>query len=220
MKASEKPAKRQPKSGSTWGHGKEPSSKTKTKKERDHRQLIATLAKVNITIEAVVRAPQITAILDDAEVDLETLLKAMRFSSDPNIEAFLQVYDEASDTDRRILPMEAFALMADVNITQLLGAMIIALRDQSASVVKIIATAAHPSVIRASIKNALKPGGVKDRNAIHTAMRLLPVSKGATIIMPHVGQLPGGGVVEIEGDDVNVDELFPNLETTQKMLTE
>ena len=219
MKAKATPANKQPKTGSAWGLENARSLK-QAKADRLLIQRNATLAKLDLDPADIDRAPQITALLADANVDTDTMIQAMRFSTDPHVVEFLKTYDEASITDRAVLPLEAFAILAEVNITQLLGAMIMALRNQSANLVKMIVTAAHPEVIRASIENALRPGGVKDRNAIHTAMRLLPVSKGATIIMTPPGQLTQGAEAEIEGRDIDTNALFPNLEDTQKLLSE
>lgn len=193
--------------------------KPKTKAERDDDQLAITLAKLEIDAEALASAPGLTEILKDANGGIPSVIAAMRFSQDSGIREFLKTYDEASVSDRKLLPLEAFALLADVDIPQLLGQIIIALRNQSANIVKIIATTAHPSVTRASIKNAMKPGGYRDRNALHTAMRFLPVSKGATILIPQIGALPGGGAIELEPGEVDTNDLFPDLAETQKMLT-
>lgn len=222
MKVSEKPVSKLPKTGSASGLGNVPLSKKKglSKSEVLLKRRNIALAKVDLDPLEIDRAPQISKIFADADVDTETIIQAMRFSNDSNICAFMKSYDESSPTDRKVLPLEAFAIMADVNIAQLLGAIVLAMRDQSANIVKIIATSAHPSVIRASVRNALRPGGVKDRNAIHTAMRLLPVSKGATILIPNLGQIQQGAEMEIDGDDVDTEALFPNLEQTQKMLGE
>ena len=222
MSNSATPEKKQPKTGSTSAksvHGSVPFSKPRmSKDEKTLKQRNITLAKLNLDPADIDRAPQISAILAESDVSVDTAIQAMRFSNDPNITEFMKAYDEASITDRLLLPLEAFAVMAGVNIKALLGALVVELRDRSANIVKAILTDAHPDVTRASVRNALKPGGVKDRNAIHTAMRLLPVSKGATILIPNLGQLPQGAEMEIDGDDVDTEALFPNLETTQKML--
>ena len=152
-------------------------------------------------------------------MSVDTAIQAMRFSGDLNVIEFMKSYDEASPTDRDILPLEAFAIMAGVNLKALLGAIVVELRDRSANIVKTILTAAHPEVTRASIRNAMKPGGVRDRQQVHTAMRLLPVAKGSTVMVS------AGGVTQVtegsvDGDDVDTDALFPNLEETQRMLGE
>ena len=146
------------------------------------------------------------------------MIAAMRFSDNPHIQEFLEVYDEWKQLHDYV-PLEAFALAADVDFSQLLGAAIFALQNQFANIVKVIAITSHPATVRARIKNALKPGGVKDRNALDTALRFLPQPKGTTTII-----MPGGGtVVQDSGmnpDDVDTQDLFPDLAQTQKMLTE
>jgi hypothetical protein len=220
VKVLEKPVKKLPKTGSTLESDlANANSSKKTKSEKLLKQRNATLVKLDLDPDEIDRAPQISSILKEANVSVDTAIQAMRFSGDSNVIEFMKSYDEASPTDRNILPLEAFAIMAEVNIKALLGAMVVELRDRSANIVKTILTAAHPQVTRASIRNAMKPGGVRDRQQVHTAMRLLPVSKGATVMVS------AGGVTQVtesgvDGDDVDIEALFPNLEETQKMLGE
>ena len=212
--------KKLPKTGSTLESDlASANSSKKTKSDKLLKQRNATLVKLDLDPAEIDRAPQISAILKEANVSVDTAIQAMRFSGDLNVIEFMKSYDEASPTDRDILPLEAFAIMADVNIKALLGAMVVELRDRSANIVKTILTAAHPEVTRASIRNAMKPGGVRDRQQVHTAMRLLPVAKGSTVMVS------AGGVTQVtegsvDGDDVDTDALFPNLEETQRMLGE
>ncbi len=219
MKTSETPEKRPRKTGSRSGLANVPSSKKKTegKTEKLARQLKTTLAKLDIDPVVLAQAPRITPILENAQGGIPSVINAMRFSSDASIQAFLKTYDEASITDKKILPFEAFALMADVEIPQLLGATILAVANQSASIVKIMLPTHHPDVVAAGIKQALKPGGYRDRNSINTAMKLLPVKAGTTIMIGDQGRLSVESEV-VDPNDVDTEDLFPNLEETQKML--
>lgn len=176
------------------------------------------LAKWNVDPDDVALCPPITSILSNAAGGIETVIAAMRFSDDIQIEKLLTVYDDALPEERRLLPLEAFCVKAEVDVPALLGAAILALGIQSANTVKIIAATSHPQVMQASVRNALKPGGYRDRQQIHTAMRFLPQPKGATTIVT----LPGGQVqVEsLDPENIDTDDLFPNLSDTQKLLTE
>ena len=168
-----------------------------------------------------------TETLERAEGGIPAVIGALRFSGDVSVQAFLRVYDEATEPDRRILPLEAFAMLAEVDIPQLLGDAIFALQRQSANIVKIIAVTNHPRTMDARVKAALKPGGYRDRNAMDTALHFLPTPKGTTVLIPHLVNIDATTVdgsdpslVKLNPEDVDTEDLFPNLEDTQKLLTE
>lgn len=181
----------------------------------------AALAKLEVDVDALRQSPDFTSILEEAQNGLDGVLSAMRFSSDAAIMAFLKEYDGASARDREIVPWEAFAILAGIDVTQFLGEIMLACRSRSVNVVKIISTTHHPEIVKASIESALQPGGVRDRNALHTALKFLPAAKGATIIalpssLGALGELEDGG----DMGDADPDFLFPNLSDTQKLLSD
>ena len=194
------------------------SNRKRKPSERLEKFQATALAKLGIDRDRLNQAAPISEILENAEGGIPSVIAAMRFSDDPSVQEFLKVYDESTESDRRLIPLEAFCLLADVDSSQLLGAAIVALMQQNANIVKIIAVTSHPATMRARVRNALKPGGYKDRNAIDTALRFLPQPKGSTTLI----QVPGGAIVQesMNPDDVDTDDLFPNLSETQKLLTD
>lgn len=183
------------------------------------------VAKLGIDPIALAQAPPLTETLERAEGGIPAVIAALRFSGDASVQMFLRAYDEATDVDRKILPLEGFAMLAEVDIPQLLGDAIFALQRQSANIVKIIAVTNHPGTVQARVKAALKPGGYRDRNALDTALRFLPVSKGATVLISPLVPIDTNTVdnsdpVKLNPEEVDTEDLFPNLEETQKLLTE
>ncbi len=178
----------------------------------------------NVNRQALALIPPITPILLEAEGGIATVFSAMRMSQDPTIVKFLREYDKSPEIDRQCLPLEVWILKAKVEPNTLLGEIIFALREQSVNVVKVIAMTSHPDVVRARIKNAKTPKGYRDRDALDTALGLLPTPKGTTIIgkyfaggTPEPAKDPPGGA---RPDETDVDDLFPDLESTQMMLTD
>lgn len=174
-------------------------------------------------------------MLQEAEGGLPAVLDAMRFSGDPTILKFLKAYDSGNEIDHHLMPWEAWAVKARLDITTLLGSIMIAMRQQSVNAIKILSISTHPEVVRATVKNAMTPKGFRDREVIHTAMGFLPRPKGATFIEKYyggtVGDSPGDGepragdtppagepVVPARPDEMDVDDLFPNVEDTQQLL--
>jgi len=185
------------------------------------------IAKLGIDPVALAQAPPLTETLERAEGGIPAVMAALRFSADTSVQAFLRAYDEATDGDRRILPLEGFAMLAEVDIPQLLGDAIFALQRQSANIVKIIAVSNHPRTMQARVKAALKPDGVRDRNAMDTALGFLPQPKGATTFIGKLVNIDASTVdntdpslVNLNPDEIDTNEWFPNLEDTQKMLKE
>lgn len=164
-----------------------------------------------------------TPILEEAEGGLPAVLAAMRFSTDPTITLFLRAYDSGSETDRLVVPWEAWAIKAKIDINTLLGEIIFALRQQSVNAVKVLAITSHPDVVRARIKSAKTPRGYKDRDALDTALGLLPQQKGATFIGKFFapGAVDGGEKPDLSHpEESDVDDIFPDLQTTQMLLTD
>lgn len=164
-------------------------------------------------------APDISSLLKQTQGGLKAAMAAMRFSLDPAIEAFLEKYDAVPDRDRRSLSWEAIALAADVEPASLLGGAILAIQAHAANAVKIIALSNHPEITRKRVEFGKLAGGVRDRDALDTALGFLPQAKGSTFIIN-----PGSAVKakseddEEESDEDNIDHLFPSLSETQEKL--
>ena len=200
-----------------------PSLPAKVKSKDDDRQLQieTTLVKMGIDRHDLSTIAPITEILKNADGGIPEVIRALRFSIEPFIEQFFDQYDGATEEDRALLPLEAFILKADIDEAQFIGEAILMLQNTSANIVKIIATTAHPRVMRARVENALKPGGYRDRNAIDTALRFLPQPKGATTFIFPPGTQPQGPASSqsmVNPDDVDAEDLFPDLFRTQKLL--
>lgn len=165
-------------------------------------------------------APKISAILDQAKGGLDVVLDAMRFSNSPSIVAWLKTYDAAESWERRHMPWEGWALVAGVEPNRLLADVMQALRESSVSAVKVLAITHHPEVMKARIRAAKRPEGVRDRDALDRGLGFLPQPKGPTFI-GNVYQ-SGGAHVEsepsVDPGDVDMDDLFPSLGVTQKLL--
>lgn len=69
-------------------------------------------------------------------------------------------YDEVSEQDRKLVPFEAYALKAGLDLAHLLGAVLMAIRSRSVSAVKMMSLVAHPAITEATVKSALKESGV------------------------------------------------------------
>lgn len=144
-------------------------------------------------------------------------------ANDDTITAFLRVYDAIPPRDRESLSWEAIALKAELDLRSFLGSAILALREHSASKVKLLALSRHPDVVQARIEAALLPGGHRDRDSFDTAMGFLPTAKPSTFIGKQINavvqdpaQMPRTEDPSEEEDDL--DQLFPSASSTQEKL--
>ena len=185
------------------------------------------LKRLRISPQALATAPQITPLLKKADGGMEQVLMAMRFSQDEVIAAFLAKYDAIPAGDRANLPLEAIALAAEIDISHLLGSVMIALERQAVSTVKIIAMTAHPRITQARVDYGLLPFGERDRTALDTAMGFLPSPKGPTFIGKAIFGSGKDVMDQQNGDDddapvmvdnENLDRLFPPANTMQERL--
>ena len=219
MKSRGKPERPPSENGRILDPGSKPSSRGKRPRALAPLDRETVLVKLGVDKDELAIAPPLTTILSQAEGGLPAVLAAIRFSHHPEIEKFLEVWNAATDEDRELAPLEAFALKAEVDFPSFLGECILELQNQFANIVKVIAITSHPKTMRARVKNALTPGGYRDRNAIDTALRFLPQAKGATTVF-NFGPVSQPASVGVHPDDVETNDLFPDLSTTQKLLTE
>lgn len=203
------------------------SSMTNKNGELEEAEKIkVALVNLDVDLQKLAREPKITAILRHRSLGgLEQVLSAIRLSSDPIFEAFLERYDAMNPAFQRIVPWEAIAQLAGVDVRQLLGSIVLALRDHSVLEVKIAALTAHPNITQATVDTALIPGidGVRDRMMMHQALGFLAPPKGQTINVnlpgaPDMGDDAPDNSREIPPEDIDMNQVFPDLTATQKLL--
>jgi len=147
-------------------------------------------------------------------------IKAMRFSEAPLVQEFLAKYDSIPERDRKSLTFAAIALAAKLNVRHLWGEMMLAIREQSVSHVKLIAVAAHPLVTRSRVKFAQEVGGYRDRDALDTMLGALPKGAGISIM----NKIFTGSEEKSEEEDTStiqeltddVDLVFPDVSKMQE----
>lgn len=203
-----------------WDPAKEPSWKKKTAEDRKSERLRALLKVLDIPPHKLALAPRFSNALAQAKGGLPAVLQAMRQSPEPMIQAFLEKWDELSPAQQKILPWEAIAMRANVDGMQLLGTIIMALRQSNANVVNVIALTNHPDTVRARVKAAKSPSGVKDRNALDLALGFMPRPKNSVINLSFPGQRAEieSTDAELLPGDIDVNEWMPNLTETQKLI--
>lgn len=103
----------------------------------------------------------------------------LRSSSSEHAKGFLKFWDKIPQCDRNRLSLEAVCVGAKVSTTDLLGVLVMALRDRNLQKSTLKMVLEHPKVMDATLKSAMikGPKGHADRKMIHS--------------MPIIGFLPG-----------------------------
>jgi hypothetical protein len=125
------------------------------------------LRKLGVSADQVAGSQQITPFLKGARGGLKAVLGAMRCSKDPVVGRFLAKHDCLGVWERQNTPWEAIALAAGVDLPYLLGAALLARRDDATTRAELIAICHAPEVMKKRVEYAMLPGGWRDREAIH-----------------------------------------------------
>jgi hypothetical protein len=178
------------------------------------------LKRLGVTETQIQAGPDITSLLKQGRGGLKAAMEAMRFSTDESVLEFVARHDAIPARDRISAPWEAIALAANVDVTHLLGAAILAIQAHSASAVKIIALSNHPLMMRKRLQFGAMIGGRHDRDAVDTGLGFLPQAKGSTFII-NPGVRPKDEDEDEPEDDAregDLDHLFPSVAKIQNKL--
>jgi hypothetical protein len=141
----------------------------------------------------------------------------MRFSEELEIQSFLKSYDDTPENDRKFIPLEAFAIKAQVGFKELLGAFVISFRSTQNAKSALIAMTTHPEVVRKTAVFAQLPNGATDRRMLHEAVGFLPTAKGTSINFSFGEQ---GKMPDTEENDMlsapEINDLFPMITERQE----
>lgn len=140
---------------------------------------------LEVTPEQVAAAPQISHILKKSNV-LDELIDFLRGSVEPIAKAFLSRYDSLSAQHQKIAPVEAICVSAGVETGKFIGVVMEAVFAQTRLASELMAAAAQPDVVQATLEAALVAGrdGVADRKMIHQHSGFLPIPKTQIVSMP------------------------------------
>jgi len=184
-----------------------------------------------VTPEQLETAPPVTPLLEDSFGGLKTVMEAMRFAtSDEVVSAFLKRYDSIPSGDREVLPWEAIAISAGVNLNHFAGSAMLAAATYCANKSKLIIATNHPEITKKRVEFALLPSGEKDRYALDVMAGAMPSAKGPTFIGKAIFGPSDGGIGKRKDDDEtedqtavfgtedDLDKLFPSPSTMQNRL--
>lgn len=114
----------------------------------------------------------------------------------------MDIFNNTSPTDKGILKPEDYLAAANMNIGAFLGDVTQATFNRGATVAAMMAAAAQPRVIKASIEAATRKGGsVTDRQMLLQMTKMLPQPKGAEVNIHFGNDKPSDGKTIEAGDN-------------------
>lgn len=109
--------------------------------------------------------------------DRARILEYLAGSEEPEARKILEYYKRLPGYVAKLLPIEAFCVAAGVSTKKAFGLIAQETIDQSGKAGALLARAAHPQVVQATIEQALTPAGVQDRKFLHQSQGFLPLPK-------------------------------------------
>lgn len=101
---------------------------------------------------------------------------------DERFKLLVFTYDECAESDKHKLKLEVLCGQAAITQGDFIGMTMSAMHERNLDIGNMIASAAHPRVIEATIENATKANGFMDRQMLHQHSGFIPTAKGMTII--------------------------------------
>jgi len=173
-----------------------------------------------VSPEELAQVRDITTVLKRIPHWRKQAFDAMRFSDNPIIRKFLDRYNQIPVGDRNHLPLEAIAVAANIEPAYLLGEIMLAISEFSVASVKVMGLGRHPEVMKKTIDTALKDGGTKEREMVHSMLGALP-QKGGSIF---IGKFFGSKSADPEPTETpqperfedDLDVIFPDVSIMQE----
>lgn len=100
---------------------------------------------------------------------------------DERYQMLVYAYEQTAESQRSMLKLEALCEAAAIPTSEFLGSTIAAIHSRNIDIGKLIASAAHPKVVEATIENAQTRNGFMDRKMMHDHVGFLPLPKGMNI---------------------------------------
>lgn len=125
--------------------------------------------------------PVITPLLKSADGGIERILEAMRAYDDDDAREFIELYDSLTKKDRQYLSLEEIAVASGIGSLRLAEIAQSAMIMHGQLTTKLLLASNMSKIVNTSIKQALTPKGLADREMMLKAGGVLPVPKGAQI---------------------------------------
>jgi hypothetical protein len=127
------------------------------------------------------REPIITPMLKSADGGIERVMEALRAYDDDDARDFIDIYDDLTNKDRQYLTLEEVAVASGIGSLRLAEIAQSAMIMHGQLTTKLLLASNMSKIVSTSIKQALTPKGLADREMMLKAGGIMPVPKGAQI---------------------------------------
>lgn len=143
-------------------------------------------ARLGVSPAQVFSGPKITPLIQRLPGGLPRALELLRGSDALDARLLLAHYDNLvlSATDKKLLPIEAFAYAAGLTTSRVMGLIVECAVMQGALHATFIRAISLPDVVQASVDAAMLPSGETDRTNLMKASGFLPTPKNTVVNMP------------------------------------
>ena len=125
--------------------------------------------------------PVITPMLKTVDGGINHCITVLRAHDDDDARDFLEMWDGCTQTDRSVLSIEEISHAAGIGSLRLSEIVNSAIFLYGNMQTQMMLGAGLPKIVATSIKQAMKPKGLADREWMLKAGKILPIPKGAQI---------------------------------------
>lgn len=143
-------------------------------KPADHKRDAYTL--LCIEPHEVDSAPRISHLLKAAGI-YSTVFDILSGSEEPEARKLVEMRARLNKRQARVVPFEAYCVAAEIAPKKAFGIISQETMDQCGQVSVLLAKAAHPKVVQATIESAITLDGVADRKMLHQHESFVPIPK-------------------------------------------
>jgi hypothetical protein len=181
---------------------KKKPAKTRIKGKSNHEQDAYTM--LCIEAEDVAIVPRISHLLKAARI-YGKVFDILSGSEDPQARKLLDMRARLNKCQADSIPFEAYCVAADISTKDAFGLISKETMDQFSQVSTLLAKAAHPAVVQATVRSALTLDGMADRKMLHQHETFVPIAR-TSIVNVH-----GHQMIDARQQTANI-ALLPPLE--------
>lgn len=160
----------------------------------------------------VLGVPKIEPLLKQSGL-LEKVWSYLETSADEIARLLVaQKYKLSNVSQRNSVPFEAYCVAAGIETKRALGIIISEVYSQNEQAALLMASAAQPSVVQATIDRAIEAGGSRERDMLLKHSGFVPVPKTSVTIVR--------GGHNVIGDQVNQVAVLPPIESVVRQVSD
>jgi hypothetical protein len=167
--------------------------------------------RLDITEEDLSKHPTITPILKNSIGSIEQVIAYLRSSDNKEALELVRLWDAATKKERTIIPFEGYCLAAKSTPKKMMGIIMQAIVENSQQSTELLLAAAHPEIVKKTIKLAKTTKGVDERRIVLQNRGTLPTPRNNTfnnfgnMVQDNRKQIANVNVSQLEEDNAALE---------------